>query len=63
MLQRTVFGPVRHEWDGLEDQKYWWEHSAVVGLVALIVLLGVYPALIMDMVGPAVEPIVARIGL
>jgi hypothetical protein len=34
----------------------------VVGLAALVVVLGVYPALLMDMVGPAMDPIVARLG-
>ncbi len=62
LLERTMFGPVKHEWDGLEDQRHWWEHSAVLGLVGLIVLLGVYPALIMDKLGPAIEPIIARVG-
>ncbi|MEO6045707.1 MAG: NADH-quinone oxidoreductase subunit M [Tepidiformaceae bacterium] len=62
MLQRVVFGPVRHEWDGLTDQKYWWEHSAVAGLAALVVLLGVYPALLMNMIQPAIDNIMLRVG-
>ena len=62
MLQRVVFGPVRHEWDGVTDQKYWWEHSVVIGLAALVVLLGVYPALMMDMIQPAVDTIMLRVG-
>jgi len=62
MLQRVTFGPVRHEWDGLEDQHHWWEHAAVLGLAAFIVLLGVYPKIVTDMLNPAVESIVLRIG-
>ncbi len=58
LLQRVLFGPVRHEWDGVGDQRHWWEHASVGGLAALIVLLGVYPSLITDMVEPAVSPIV-----
>jgi NADH-quinone oxidoreductase subunit M len=61
-LQRVVFGPVRHEWDGLPDQRRWWEHSAVLVLAVLVVLLGVYPALMMDMISPAAEAVVARVG-
>ncbi|MBI2764980.1 MAG: NADH-quinone oxidoreductase subunit M [Chloroflexi bacterium] len=61
-LQRTVFGPVRAEWDSVTDQNTWWEHSVVLGLVAAIILLGVYPALMMDVIGPAFDPIVARLG-
>jgi NADH-quinone oxidoreductase subunit M len=62
MLQRVVFGPVRHEWDGVTDQRRWWEHGAAGGLAILVVLLGVYPALMMDMIAPAIETISARVG-
>jgi NADH-quinone oxidoreductase subunit M len=61
-MQRVMFGPVRHEWDSLTDQKYWWEHAAVASLAVLVVLLGVYPALMMDMMGPAIENIITRVG-
>ncbi|MGE5596929.1 MAG: complex I subunit 4 family protein [Hyphomicrobiales bacterium] len=63
MLQRVMFGPVKHEeWDHLTDQRHWWEHSVVAGLAALVILLGVYPALTMDMIGPAIDPIMARLA-
>lgn len=62
MLQRVMFGPVKHEWDGLTDQHQWWEHSAVGGLAVLVVLLGVYPALLMDMIEPAINTIMLRVG-
>ncbi len=62
MLQRVAFGPVRHEWDGLADQQHWWEHSVVAGLAGLVILLGVYPAIVMDKIGPAIDHIVLRIG-
>lgn len=62
MLQRVMFGPVKHEWDGVTDQHHWWEHSVVIGLAALVVLLGVYPAIMTDMIGPAVDSIVLRIN-
>jgi len=61
-LQRVVFGPVRHEWDGVTDQHHWWEHTVVVGLVALVILLGVYPALMMEMIEPAIQGIMLRVG-
>ncbi len=61
MLQRVVFGPVKHEWDGVTDQHHWWEHAVVAGLVALVVLLGVYPKLMTDMIGPAVDNVVTRV--
>lgn len=60
-LQRVVFGPVKHEWDGVTDQHHWWEHTVVVGLAALVVLLGVYPAIMTDMINPAIDTIMLRI--
>ncbi|MCK9518716.1 MAG: NADH-quinone oxidoreductase subunit M [Dehalococcoidia bacterium] len=61
MLQRVTFGPVKTEWNELKDQRHWWEHSVTAGLAALIILLGVYPAMMMDMIGPAIDPIVERL--
>ena len=62
MIQRVMFGPVKHEWDHVTDQRRWWEHSVVAGLAALVILLGVYPALMTDMINPAVADLVTRIG-
>ncbi len=61
-LQRVVFGPVRPEWAGAGDQRHWWEHASVAGLAALVILLGVYPDLIMDMLDPAIGAVSARVG-
>jgi len=61
-MERVVFGPVRHDWDHVTDQRAWWEHASVASLAALIVLLGVYPALLTDMMNPAVAAVVARVG-
>lgn len=61
MLERVVFGPVKHEWDGLADQQHWWEHTVVVGLAALVVLLGVYPDIMTEMIEPAIESIMLRV--
>jgi NADH-quinone oxidoreductase subunit M len=63
LLERVTFGPVKHEWDGLRDQDLWWEHSAVACLAVFVVLLGVYPALLMDMIDPALAGVAARVGL
>jgi NADH-quinone oxidoreductase subunit M len=62
MLQRFTFGPVKHEWDELGDMKHWWEGASVLSLASLTVLLGVYPALMMDIIEPAMDSIVARVG-
>ncbi len=62
-LQRVVFGPPKSEWDSLSDQNQWWEHVPVLVLAALIVLLGVYPAIITDMLNPTLEFVVARLSI
>ncbi len=61
MLQRVTFGPVKAEWNHLTDQRHWWEHSVTAGLAALVILLGVYPSLMMDMIGPSIDPIIERL--
>lgn len=61
LLQRVVFGPVRHEWVGLSDQRHWWEHAVTVGLAVPIIALGVYPALLMDVMEPALAAIAERL--
>ncbi|MGB4861610.1 MAG: NADH-quinone oxidoreductase subunit M [Tepidiformaceae bacterium] len=60
-MQRVLFGPVKHEWDGVTDQHHWWEHTAAAGLAGLIILLGVYPALMTDMIDPAIDAIMVRV--
>lgn len=61
-LQRVIFGPVRPEWADAGDQRHWWEHASVAGLAALVILLGVYPDLVMDMLDPAIGAVGARLG-
>ena len=68
VLQRTFFGPADDRWSHLEDAKAWWELAPMGVLVALIVLLGVYPAVLTDVLEMGAEPIadglrVAREGL
>ena len=61
-LQRSFFGPRDDRWAHLEDIRYWWEVTAVGSLVALIVLLGVYPSVVMDVLEMGVEPIAEGIA-
>ncbi len=56
-MERVMFGPVREEWNNVSDQNHWWEHAAVVSLVALVILLGVFPSFMMDIITPAIEAI------
>ena len=57
-LERTLFGPRDEKWSRLTDANHWTELVAIGSLAALIVLLGVYPRLVMDLLEQGVEPIV-----
>ncbi len=61
-LERSVFGPRDAQWNGLADANRWWELVPMGALVAVILLLGVYPAVIMDMLEQGVEPIAQGVG-
>lgn len=62
---RTSFGPLSKQWAGLSDAGGF-EYVPLVVLTALIVLVGIYPAVLADTVRIAVESIgqglLARIG-
>ncbi|HZQ36323.1 MAG TPA: NADH-quinone oxidoreductase subunit M [Dehalococcoidia bacterium] len=62
MLQRVFWGPPMQRWEGLRDTRNWWEIAPVVGLIAAIVSVGIYPLWIVDVVQNGVQPIVQRLG-
>ena len=56
-LQRSVFGPRDERWRELQDVRAWWEFLPLGALVGLIVLLGVYPSVVLDVLELGVQPI------
>jgi NADH-quinone oxidoreductase subunit M len=60
MYQRTMTGPVRDEVAGMPDLKRR-ELWAVAPLIALIVVLGVYPKPVLDIINPAVNKTLAGV--
>ena len=60
-LQRTFFGPRDENWSHLRDANHWSEFTIIGALMALIVLLGVYPSIVMDLLEQGVTPIVGGI--
>jgi NADH-quinone oxidoreductase subunit M len=59
VLERVLFGPERAEWQLLGDASV--REKATVGiLVAVIVLIGVFPSLLTNVVLPGITPIVGR---
>jgi NADH-quinone oxidoreductase subunit M len=61
VLQRVFFGPADERWKGLDNRVLWWEQSAVFGLGALILVLGVYPTYLIDVLEQGVVPIAERV--
>ena len=62
-LQRSVFGPRDERWRELQDVRAWWEFLPLGALVSLIVLLGVYPSVVLDVFELGVRPIAEGIAV
>lgn len=60
-LQRVLFGPPDERWQNLGDVSFR-EAVPLVSLAVLIVLIGVYPAILTDLVGAGVAPLAAGIA-
>ncbi|PKN81710.1 MAG: oxidoreductase [Chloroflexi bacterium HGW-Chloroflexi-9] len=59
MIQRVFHGPATEEWKHLKDASEWWEFAAVGALVIAIIGIGIYPAILTDVVEAGVAPIAA----
>ena len=62
MLERVFFGPPNPRWADLVDATTWWERLPMVGLVASILAIGIYPATLVPVIEAGIAPIVARLG-
>jgi NADH-quinone oxidoreductase subunit M len=49
-VQRVFFGERDERWAGLPDADHWWERLSMAALVAVIVGVGVYPAVVTDVI-------------
>jgi NADH-quinone oxidoreductase subunit M len=62
MVQRVFFGPPNPKWMHLQDARELWELLPLVGLVALIISIGIYPPILTDILFVGVRTIVQRLG-
>jgi NADH-quinone oxidoreductase subunit M len=62
MLQRVFFGPPNPRWLHLQDARELWELLPLVGLVALIISIGIYPPILTDILNVGVRSIVQRLS-
>jgi len=61
MIQRTFYGPVLERYDGAKDADTM-EKVYMFAFVALIMLIGIYPAILTDIIKLGVSPIVGLLG-
>jgi NADH-quinone oxidoreductase subunit M len=62
LLERVFYGPMADQWKGLPDATRL-ETVTIGTLVAVIVLIGVYPNLLLDIIANGVAPIVSRFAV
>jgi NADH-quinone oxidoreductase subunit M len=62
MIQRVFYGERNPRWADLHDATAWWERAAVVAMVGVILLVGIYPAVVADVIEKGVQPIAAGLG-
>ena len=62
MIQRVFYGERNPRWAELGDANAWWERAALVGMVAVIVVIGIYPAVLADVIEKGVQPIAAGLA-
>jgi len=60
-LQRAFYGPVKEEFDGVKDADCL-ERVYMVAFVVLIMLIGIYPAVLTDIIKIGIAPIAGLIG-
>jgi len=60
-MQRTTYGPTTAQLEGVQDARAI-EYVPMVVFIALIILIGVYPAVIGDLVNQTISSFVTRVG-
>ena len=61
MLQRTFYGPVLEQYNGVKDANTM-EKVYMFAFIALIMLIGIYPAILTDIIKLGISPIVGLLG-
>jgi NADH-quinone oxidoreductase subunit M len=62
MVQRVFWGEPNDKWEGIGDATAWWERGPLLALTAVIIAVGVYPAVILDLLETGVVPIAERLA-
>jgi NADH-quinone oxidoreductase subunit M len=62
MIQRVFWGELSERWKEIGDATAWWERAPLLAMATVIVLVGVYPAVMLDLLETGVAPIAERLG-
>ncbi len=62
MIQRVFWGEPSERWKGVGDASAWWERGPLLAMVAVIFAVGVYPAVVLDLLETGVAPIAERLA-
>jgi len=62
MIQRVFWGEASEKWEGIGDATAWWERAPLLAMTAVIVAVGVYPAVMLDLLETSVAPIAERLA-
>ena len=61
-VARVFHGPLMERWTGLTDATRWWEVVPMAAMVAAMLVVGIYPRVLTEIIEPSVRPIVERLG-
>jgi NADH-quinone oxidoreductase subunit M len=61
-IQRVLWGEPDPKWEALPDATAWWERGPLLAMGAAILLLGIFPAVMMDLFESGVTPIAERLA-
>ena len=61
-IQRVFWGEPDPKWEGLADATAWWERGPLLAMTVVILVVGIYPAVLMDLFESGVAPIAERLG-
>jgi NADH-quinone oxidoreductase subunit M len=61
-IQRVFWGPPDERWAELTDANAWWERVPLLGMAFVIIAVGVYPNVMMELIETGVVPISERLA-
>ncbi len=62
MIQRVFWGELDPRWEGLTDATAWWERGPLLAMGLVVLLIGIYPAVMIDLFETGVAPIAERLA-